>query len=137
MSSFIIWPSEAVFLGIFLEEYLQAREDHEKTSILDYIDSHLRCFAPDMAKYSTFAVSESELPPDVDWKCEAEVAISLSTRRVFLKLGNSIREHRIVDSTRKSLADLIHNLVFPFAGKSLFDRGPKFRTPDIGLHFAV
>lgn len=138
MSSFIVWPSEAVLIGMFLEEYLQARQCYDRTSVLDFIDSHLRSFVPDMTKYSTPAVAEDELPPDVNWisesqdelppdacwKGESEVAISLSTQRVFFKSGDAIREHMIVDSTRKSLADLVRSLVFPYAGKSLFDEAP-------------
>lgn len=121
MSSFNIWPSEAVLIGMFLEEYLQAREDYEKTSVLDFIDSRLRSFVPEMTVYSTVPIDKDDVPPDVEWKWESQVAVSLSTRRVFVKSGGTIGEHIITDSTRKSLADLVRDIVYPYAAKSSFD----------------
>jgi hypothetical protein len=121
MLRFIVSPSEAVLIGLFLEEYLQARCDSDKFSIFDFIKSHLRSFVPDMAVCRKVEVAEDELPSDIECTEDPACMISRATRRVFLKQESRFFEFKGTDRSRKSLVDLLDDLVWPYAAKSLLE----------------
>jgi hypothetical protein len=123
MGVFNIFPSEALLIGCCVGEYLAAKQDNDHANFLYFLLKRLRPFVPSLEQETTTNLPDTHpVLEDIDWQSFGEIGhIGFSDTDptcVFRKHAETITM-TTWDCSRKSLIDLLYDLVEPFVVKSL------------------
>ena len=64
---FLVAPSEAMLIGLCLQEYLLLRRFNTTLSFFQLMHSRINPFMPELLHVRSVGIAESELPDDVEW----------------------------------------------------------------------
>ncbi len=125
ISLFIIKPSEALLIGCAVREYLEAKGDNEYANILYFLSKRLRPFVPILDTETTTEIPASECDSEtIRWTTlneECEIGLSLNDHNCVYRRYSDMITKTTWDSSRRSLLDLLGDLLEPFVSKSFRD----------------
>ena len=120
---FNISPSEAVLIGCCVGEYLEAKQDNDHANFLYFMLKRLRPFVPSLEITRTTTLPDSDPALfGVEWVALGEygdIGFSESDPACMFRKEAETVTKTTWDCSRKSLVDLLYDLVKPFVGKSL------------------
>ncbi len=65
--AFLISPTEAFLLGIALEEYLRDHHDRRPAEFMDFLETRLAPFVPELVRPKPVGNAPLDLPDDIEW----------------------------------------------------------------------
>jgi hypothetical protein len=105
MDPFLISPTEALLIGLSLEEFLQIKKTNPRVSFLQILDKRLGTFIPDLWQQKRVGITEAGIPGDVEWLVEDETTKRGTSRsnpdRVY-GLTDDGAYYEVNDISRKS-----------------------------------
>jgi hypothetical protein len=123
MAEIIISPSEALLLGLCLEEYLKYEAEPQyppRQTFLDVLTSRLMPHVKTLRQPKSTATSRDDFPKDIEWTGPLGRSTS-SPDRVFFD-GSDSAFVVTFDFSRRSLLDQLVNTLWPDLSKSHYDR---------------
>lgn len=143
MDTFQIWPTEALIIGRFAEEWLEARRECPMLIFAPFFANRVGHFVPDMTVDSCASLSEGDFPGDVNWADGPgwRRGTSPSVPGVeFVDERGKLLAFR-VGHHRKSLIALVFGLLGPYIARANLVENPfkidgEDRPDDILAHLA-
>lgn len=118
MQHFIISPSEAFLIGCCVGEYREARRDNEYADFPYFLITRLRPFVPDLVTV-TSSIATDEVPHGLEWFENEAIGIAFDDSAVYRRQCEQVTKTSW-NRSRKTLVDLIAELIFPYVAWSRF-----------------